>query len=142
MRKAPRKVSTLLFPALILPAFALSACGSSGLLDRDRPDEFAVSRQAPLVIPPDFALTPPQVGEAAPNSVNTREEVLKAMFGGNAPRSPSEAAVVGQAGEADPAIRSTVGDPGTNVVNKGTVTRDILAAPAGAGANAQATAGE
>ena len=37
----------------------LSACGGGrGLAGRDRPDEFAVSRQAPLVVPPDFALEP------------------------------------------------------------------------------------
>ena len=33
-----------------------AACGSGGLLNRDRPDEFAVQRQAPLVVPPDFNL--------------------------------------------------------------------------------------
>jgi uncharacterized lipoprotein YajG len=27
----------------------LAGCGSSGLFNRDRPDEFAVQRQAPLV---------------------------------------------------------------------------------------------
>ena len=29
-----------------------AACGGGGLLNRDRPDEFAVQRQAPLVVPP------------------------------------------------------------------------------------------
>ena len=31
----------------------LSACGGGGLFNRQRPDEFAVQRQAPLVVPPD-----------------------------------------------------------------------------------------
>ncbi|MEO1490476.1 MAG: DUF3035 domain-containing protein, partial [Pseudomonadota bacterium] len=37
--------------ALVLGAAAslLAACGSSGIFNRDRPDEFAVQRQAPLV---------------------------------------------------------------------------------------------
>ena len=46
-------------------ATALTACGSSGVLGRDRPDEFAVARTAPLVIPPDYSLAPPRPGEAA-----------------------------------------------------------------------------
>jgi hypothetical protein len=35
-------------------------------------------------------------------------------------------------------IRSTVGDPETTTVNKGAVTRDIIAAPEGDGQSAQA----
>ena len=42
------------------------------------------------------------------------------------------------AGAADPGIRSTVADSGTNTVAKGDVTRDILAAPEGDGREAQA----
>ena len=50
--------------ALGLTAVALlSGCGKRGY-DRARPDEFAVARQAPLVIPPDFALVPPKPGAA------------------------------------------------------------------------------
>ena len=116
----------------------LSACGSGGLLNRDRPDEFAVSRQAPLVIPPDFALTPPRPGEPRPQTGGVQQQTLQAMFGGPAPRSVTEAAVVGQAGDADPGIRSSVGDAGTFTVDKGSVTRDIIAAPEGDGQNAQA----
>ena len=43
-----------------------AACGSNGLLNRDRPDEFAVQRQAPLVVPPDFNLVPPKPGAPRP----------------------------------------------------------------------------
>ena len=46
--------------ALVIGATAmLSACGGGMMAARDRPDEFAVQRQAPLVIPPDFELMPP-----------------------------------------------------------------------------------
>ena len=37
-------------------------------------------------------------------------------------------------------IRSAVGDPGTNVVDKGSTTRDIVAAPQGDGQDAKTTA--
>jgi len=120
----------------------LSACGSSGLFDRDRPDEFAVSRQAPLVIPPDFALTPPKPGQPRPQTGGVQQQTLQAMFGGSQTRSVTESAIVGQAGNADAGIRSSVGDAQTNTVDKGSVTRDIIAAPEGDGQNAQASTPE
>lgn len=126
--------------AAALAASTLSACGSNSLFSRDRPDEFAVSRQAPLVVPPDFALTPPAPGSARPGGESTAEQTLRALFGGPAQRSATEAAVIGSADgqRSDPGIRSEVGSPDTQVVDKGLVTRDILAAPEGDGREAQA----
>jgi len=49
-----RKV--LIATCLVGTLGGLSACGSRGVFNRDRPDEMAVTRQAPLVVPPDFAL--------------------------------------------------------------------------------------
>ena len=126
---------------IILATFAmgLSACGSGGgILGRARPDEFAVQRQAPLVVPPDFNLQPPQPGAPRPSEGTAAEQALDALFGGPAPRSQVEAAALSRAGEAAPGIRSSVGDPKTQTVAKGRVTRDILAAPQGDGGSAQA----
>lgn len=119
----------------------LSACGSSGLFDRERPDEFAVSRQAPLVVPPDFALVPPAPGTPAAAVVDSSRAAMEAMFGGPAPRSAAETAALTAAGRGNAAagIRSTAGDPGTEVVDKGNTTRDIIAAPEGDGQDARAT---
>ncbi|HEX7742944.1 MAG TPA: DUF3035 domain-containing protein [Sphingobium sp.] len=119
----------------------LSACGSSGLFNRDRPDEFAVSRQAPLVIPPDFALVPPAPGTPAAASVDSSRAAMDTMFGGAAPRSATESATLNAAGRANAAvgIRSSAGDPGTEVVEKGATTRDIIAAPEGDGQDARAS---
>jgi hypothetical protein len=121
----------------------LSACGGTGLFNRQRPDEYAVSRAAPLVIPPDFALAPPRPGAPAATTETAAEQTLRALFGGAAPRSPTETSLINRAGgaRAEAGIRSSVGDPGIFVVDKGTVTRDILAAPSGAGQYAQAVAG-
>ncbi len=117
----------------------LACCGSSGgLLNRARPDEFAVQRQAPLVVPPDFALTPPKPGAPRPNDSTASQQSLDALFGGSAPRSEVEKNTIGRVGGAAPGIRSAVGDPGTNTVAKGEVTRDIIAAPQGDGREAQA----
>lgn len=128
-------------PAMLLIALSamLAGCGSGeGLLGRDRPDEFAVQRQAPLVVPPDFNLVPPAPGAPRPSEGTAAEQALEALFGGPAPRSQVETSALDRAGAADPGIRSTVGDPATNTVAKGRITRDIIAAPEGDGAAAQA----
>jgi hypothetical protein len=119
-----------------------AACGRSGF-DRARPDEFAVGRQAPLVIPPDYALRPPQPGAARPQDASPSSQALDALFGGTAPRSPSETSALQAAGRdvADAGIRSAAGDPQTAVVDKGSITRDIVAAPEGDGQAARVTAG-
>lgn len=69
---------------IVLGALALSSlagCSSSGVFDRQRPDEFAVSKAAPLAVPADLsALPPPQPG-AASKSKDTKQDVLDAMFG-------------------------------------------------------------
>ena len=116
----------------------LSGCGHRGF-GKGGPDEFAVARQAPLVIPPDFALVPPKPGAARTNAAGAQAQALDALFGGAAPRSSGENATLGAVGtDAAPGIRSSVGDPGTNVVDKGTTTRDVIAAPEGDGQNARA----
>ena len=122
-------------------AMLLASCGSGGMLNRNRPDEFAVARQAPLVIPPDFALKPPQPGAPRPqDSGGPSQQALDALFGGSAQRSASETAAIqaaGGTGAADTGIRSGVGSPDTNVVDKGSTTRDIVAAPQGDGRDAR-----
>jgi hypothetical protein len=129
------------FAPVILLAGAsamLAACGGgTGVFNRDRPDEFAVQRQAPLVVPPDFTLTPPAPGAPRPSEGAASEQALEALFGGPAPRSRIEASMLDRAGSAAPSIRSQVGDAGTNTVAKGRVTRDIIAAPEGDGVSAK-----
>ena len=119
-------------------ATTLSACGSTGLFDRERPDEFAVQRQTPLVVPPDFSLTPPTPGQPRPADSALQEETLDALFGGPSARSDVEANAISRAGQSAAGIRSQVGDVQTNTVAKGRVTRDIMAAPQGDGQDAQA----
>lgn len=117
---------------------ALAGCGGGTGLKRVKPDEYAVARQAPLVIPPDYALVPPKPGAGRPQDNNPNTLALEALFGGAAARSASETAVVTQAGgdSIAPGVRSDVGDPQTTVVDKGATTRDVVAAPEGDGQNA------
>ena len=126
------------FAVLALATVALSGCGTTGLFNRDRPDEFAVQRQAPLVIPPDFQLAPPAPGAPRPAEGTAAQQALDALFGGPAPRSAVETSALDRAGTADPGIRSSVGDAGTFTVDKGGTTRTILAAPEGDGQDARA----
>jgi hypothetical protein len=124
---------------VIAGAMSLAACASHGVSNRDRPDEFAVQRQAPLVVPPDFALTPPQPGAPRPAEGTAAQQALQALFGGPAPRSAVETSALNRAGSADPGIRSAVGSPTTFTVDKGTTTQAILAAPEGDGQAASAS---
>ena len=101
---------------------------------------FARKPAAPLVVPPDFSLTPPAPGAARPGNETTAEQTLKALFGGPAQRSATENQIIGSADgqRGDPGVRSNVGSPDTQVVDKGLVTRDIIFAPEGDGRDAQA----
>ena len=131
---------TVIFVSAGLAAITLAGCGgNNGLGNRNAPDEFAVSRKAPLVIPPDFALVPPSPGQPRPQETDTSSQALQALFGGPAPRSASETGVISSAGgrTSSAGVRSDVGDPDTAVVDKGSVTRDIIAAPEGDGQDAR-----
>jgi Protein of unknown function (DUF3035) len=138
---------TFTVAAPLVALLALSGCSTVNeaatdlwnwdIRDGSQPQQPTTGRVAPLMVPPDYSLQPVQ---AAPvrSQDGGQEQVLDALFGGAAPRSNSERAVIGSAGTADPGIRSTVGDPETVTVNKGSITRDIIAAPEGDGQSAQA----
>ena len=119
-----RKALILLVPAVLL--------GGCGVLTGKRAtlDEFAVARNAPLVIPPDYTLTPPVAGTVSLSAQEAQTQAIEALFGGPAPRSATETSMLESAGRdrAPIGIRSTAGDPATRVVDKGQATQAILAA--------------
>jgi hypothetical protein len=117
------------FPALLVAAALTSGCAS--LVGGRTPDEFAVARNAPLVIPPDYSLAPPVAGTAGMSAGDAQQQAIETLFGGPAPRSNSETSLLEKAGRNDAAlgIRSTVWDPDTRVVDKGVATLTILTAP-------------
>ena len=122
---------------LLLPALA----GCSLLRGRSAgPDEFQVARNAPLVIPPDYALTPPAAGAATGSPTDAQSQAIEALFGGPAPRSTSELLLLEKAGRDHAAlgVRSLVGDPETRVFDKGAVTTAIINAPQADGQDASA----
>ena len=121
-------------------ALATSACAG-----RTRsPDEFAVARNAPLIIPPDFNLAPPVAGTGGLTPSEAQQQAIDALFGGPAPRSQAEIGLLDEAGRerAQIGIRSTVWDPDTRVVDKGATTLQILSAPPADSNIASAQAGQ
>jgi hypothetical protein len=137
MRRAPFAVAA----ALLAAAVAVSGCAHRG---SRAPDEFAVARNAPLVIPPDFNLTPPVAGTAGISPADAQQQAIDALFGGPAPRSAAESSMLDDAGRdaAQVGIRSTAADPDTRIVDKGATTVQILAAPENNSNIASAQAGQ
>jgi hypothetical protein len=115
---------------LAVGALATSGCAAlSG--KQAAPDEFAVARNAPLIIPPDFNLAPPVAGTQGISAGEAQQQAIDTLFGGPAPRSAAEMSLLDQAGRGDApvGIRSTAWDPDTRIVDKGRTTLQILAAP-------------
>jgi hypothetical protein len=114
---------------ILMIAVALSGC--TLFRKSQAPDEFAVARNAPLIIPPDYSLTPPVAGTAGLSPADAQAQAIDALFGGPAPRSATETSLLERAGRdrAPVGIRSTAGDPDTRVIDKGNVTTAILNAP-------------
>jgi hypothetical protein len=132
------KTKSALLAMAIATLPTLAGCSSVGnLLGGNEVAAPTAGRAAPLVVPPDFALEPTAATAIRPAD-GGQEQVLDALFGGTAPRSAAERAISTTSGNAEMGIRSSVGDPQTNTVNKGSITRDIIAAPEGDGQTAQA----
>ena len=114
---------------LVLSALAVSGCGTK----QESLDEFAVARNAPLVIPPDYTLTPPVAGTVSSTAESAQTQAIEALFGGPSPRSQTETSMLERAGRDRAALgaRSVAGDPETRVVDKGQTTVTILSAPEG-----------
>jgi len=63
---------------------ALSACSNPRKalgLDKHVPDEFSVVERAPLSLPPDYDLRPPEPGKDRPQEKNPTDQARQAVFG-------------------------------------------------------------
>ena len=130
--------------ALVIVAAAASS-GCALMKSRSSaPDEFAVARNAPLIIPPDFTLAPPVAGTAGLTPSDAQQQAIDALFGGPAPRNAAETSMLDAAGRdsAQSGIRSTVWDPDTRIVDKGPTTLAILQATPTNSTIASAQAGQ
>jgi hypothetical protein len=82
---------------IALAGIGLTLCGCNAFREaigaaKNPPDEFTVLTKAPLVIPPDFNLRPPQPGAAARNEPDSDALAREALF----PQNPAaQAAALG-----------------------------------------------
>jgi hypothetical protein len=79
-------VVQMAFGAMALSALALSACAGGKVqqalgMGKQAPDEFAVVSRAPLIIPPDFDLRPPQPGASRPMVGTTEDQARATLLG-------------------------------------------------------------
>ena len=83
--KIRRHVGTV---CIVTSLFALGACGGeTGKilgLDRQTPDEFAVVTRAPLTLPPEFGLRPPDPDGQRTQDLKPGQEAQRAVFGEDA----------------------------------------------------------
>lgn len=91
----------------------LSACTGGELtrtfgLTRDAPDEFRVTTRAPLSMPPDFALRPPEPGAARPQELSQEQQAEAVLSpnsvlqGPDTQLSPGQQALIAAAGPPPP----------------------------------------
>ena len=128
----------------VLAVAVVATSGCAAISKRRAPDEFAVARNAPLIVPPDFSLAPPVAGTAGLSPGEAQQQAIDALFGGPAPRSNAETSMLDVAGRdsAQIGIRSTVWDPDTRIVDKGPATLSILSAQPADSAIATAQTGQ
>ena len=117
-----RAVVPLLFGCL-----SLVACGGGERTLADRlgmgrqaPDEFQVVERAPLVVPPEFGLRPPEPGALRPQEGTTSQQAQRALLGealAPAPETSGQVALLQSAGadRADPNIRDVLTDETTGL---------------------------
>lgn len=102
---------TLTFMTLGVALAVTAGCASRGgnNVNTGTPDEFRVVTKAPLSIPPEYGLRPPQAGASLPAEVTTDQSQAVAAFGQGlgADASASERALVAKAGAnaVNPVIR-------------------------------------
>ena len=113
---------------LVLAALAMAACSNASRtlgLDPEPPDEFTVVSKAPLTIPPDFNLRPPQPGAPRPQEQNPTTRAQAALVGDaqaapGAARTPGEVVLlqVARAQDADPDIRRVLNEETTQLAER------------------------
>jgi hypothetical protein len=98
-------------------------------LEKTPPDEFTIVARAPLSMPPDYSLRPPQPGASRPQDMTARQQARQTVFraGGEQQaslatprggRSEAEMAFLthAKAGQADPNIRAVVNEENSRLV--------------------------
>jgi hypothetical protein len=119
---------------LVVSLLLLGACARGTVQDalgmgKRAPDEFAVVKRAPLIVPPEYDLRPPDPGAPRPN-VGTTSDQARVALTGSGPAEPSEAAQILADGTGNAATGTgpAAGVPGS--VPASAIANDLLAAGA------------
>src|SRR5918996_1484885 len=64
-------------------------------MSKRAPDEFAVVKRAPLIVPPDYDLRPPEPGAPRPNIGRTADQARVALTGSQPEPSPAAQILAG-----------------------------------------------
>src|SRR5690606_34439095 len=121
MRIRPVLIATLAAGA----ALSLSACGSMKQSigpAKVAPDQFVTVASAPLVVPPEYGLTPPTPGAPRPQELAPESAARQILLGQRqaVTRTPGEQVLTAQAGadRADPLARYVVDDEFGSLAHK------------------------
>ena len=110
---------------------AMTACSSSGSSRGNVPDEFNVVKKAPLTVPPEYSLRPPEIGDVRPIEVDpTRQSAQVFAFGTDIGQNASrvEQVLVARAGAVavSPIIRDVIDYDESGLLRKGrTITNAV-----------------
>lgn len=120
----------LLALPLILGVPACSGMKKTLGMEKSAPDEFAVVERAPLTVPPNFNLMPPQPGAKPRHEAHTSDTAQGLVLGSQssapkAQRSASENALLSKAGPSDAAIRKELDDNADEDMDDATVAQKI-----------------
>lgn len=117
--------SALTLALFATTALSLTACSSlkqSVGLTKVVPDEFVTVASAPLVVPPEYGLTPPSPGQPRPQELAPESAARQILLGQRqaVTRTGGEQALVNQAGadRADPLARYVVDDEFGDLAHK------------------------
>jgi hypothetical protein len=118
---------------LMTGLFGLGGCARGSVQDalglgKRAPDEFAVVKRAPLIVPPEFDLRPPDPGAPRPNIGRTSDQARVALTG--TPSGPSQAAQVltGASANGQTIPGSSPASGLSNSVPASTIADDLLSA--------------
>ena len=147
--KRPSKVAVQMI-GLVCGVGLLSGCANvkdAMGLAKSPPDEFAVVKKAPLVMPPDYALRPPEPGAPRPQELQPTESARLALLGDSgveaAEKTQGEELLLqsADADRADPSIRVVLNDENGKIRVKSQAFADqvIFYEPVGQSASAPVT---
>ena len=120
------------FSALALGgALAMTACGTSGSSERaGTPNEFRIIKKAPLTVPPEYSLRPPEVGVVTPAELSRERAERTLSFGEQVgvDASASERILVAKAGaiSVSPIIREAIDYDEAGILRKNAAIGDAV----------------